>query len=526
MVFSRLTKHLKKWTSRDRDEAEEQIPPTPDPGPPSPPQPSEEAVQTEKKKKRKRSGRKKKPTSAAAVEKSGTKEDPALSMENWTPPPADSVPAVEGKTRFSELDLPLPLYRGICELGFQYCTPIQQQSLPHTLARKDIAGRAQTGTGKTAAFLITAISRFMRDPKPNRKDGSVRMLVLAPTRELAIQIHHDAEALGKYCGLRSRVVFGGMDRDRQARDLQCPVDILAGTPGRIIDYCRNRFLDLSEAEVLVIDEADRMLDMGFIPDVRRIIAQLPPTRKRQSLLFSATLDEKILRLAQNWLNEPVRVDIEPDCLVTDQVEQVFYSVSRQDKLALLLWILQHESVGRMLVFANRKDTSRRLAEKLRRYGIKCALMSGDIEQRKRLRLLEEFRQGKIPVVIATEVAARGLHVDDISHVVNYDMPYEPEMYVHRIGRTGRAGATGHSISFVCEYGGYMVMDLEEYLSKEIQTTTPSEDMLQLPPCPAGAELDSNADHHRRSFPSRRRSPRSGSSRRSGSGHSSGPRRRR
>ncbi len=393
-----------------------------------------------------------------------------------TQPTLVEPPPAEGKTRFFEFDVAKEVLLGIQDLGFQYCTPIQTQCIPDTLKGRDVLGKAQTGTGKTAAFLTSAFTRMLRHPRTHMEPGACRMLVLAPTRELAIQIHKDAEDIGKYCGFNNLVVFGGMGHKEQRNALQEHIDLLVGTPGRIIDYFRSGHLKLARAEILVIDEADRMLDMGFIPDVRRIVAQLPPTGKRQTMLFSATLTEDVTRLASRWLSDPLSVEIEPDQVVASSIDQQFYTVSRDDKFSLLMWLLKNEKVERMLVFVNRKDYTDRLAHALQAEGFSCEQMSGDIPQEKRIKILERFRSGKTPIIVATDVAARGIHVDDISHVVNYDMPHEPEDYVHRIGRTGRAGKVGQSVSFLCEYGAYLVPDLEKLLGIAIKCVQSPEGM--------------------------------------------------
>jgi ATP-dependent RNA helicase RhlB len=405
--------------------------------------------------------------------------------EPRTLPPLKEILFAEGKTRFADLPIAQEVLCGIQDLGFQFCTPIQAECLPPALAGKDVAGKAQTGTGKTAAFLAAAFTHLIRNPKDGRTPGSCRVLVLAPTRELAIQINDDAEVLAKYCGLTHLAVYGGMGFDKQRDALRRqPIDVLVGTPGRILDYCTRRDLHLSNTEILVIDEADRMLDMGFMPDVRRIVRKLPPAGNRQTMLFSATLTEEIVRLQAHLLANPVRIETEPETMVTDLIKQMFYSVSSDDKLALLLWILKNDDVERMLVFCNRKDSAEMLARTLRRRLIRSELLSGDVSQQNRLRILDNFRIGKTPVVVATDVAARGIHVDALSHVVNYDLPDSPEDYVHRIGRTGRAGTTGKSISFACEYGAYLIPELEKFLDSKIVCINPTQDMLSLPPLPA------------------------------------------
>lgn len=412
-------------------------------------------------------------TSAPIKRTNAPREIPTLPA--IVPPPEET-----GKMRFSDLALATEILAATQDLGFRYCTEIQAKCLPFAIAGKDLAAKAQTGTGKTAAFLASSMTRLLQKPCTDSIPGACRMLVLAPTRELAIQIGKDADDLAKYTPLTNRVIFGGMDHKEQRESLNIPVDILAGTPGRIIDFSRSGCLDLSRVEILVIDEADRMLDMGFIPDVSRIVGKLPPPGKRQTMLFSATLEPSVLRLANRWMRDPVSVASEPEHVVTDLIEQRFYAVTSDRKLAMLLSLIRAEKPERMLVFGNRKDHNRILAAKLYAYGVDAELLSGDVAQEKRLKILENFRSGKTRVLVATDVAARGIHVEGISHVVNYDLPEQPDDYVHRIGRTGRAGAKGISISFVCEYGAYMLPDLEQYTKETIHTIQPEEEMLVLP----------------------------------------------
>ena len=412
------------------------------------------------------------------------------------PEKLNDVPVVPGKTRFLDLALNEKIQFGIQHAGFEYCTPIQAMTLPVLLEGRDLAGKAQTGTGKTAAFLLAAFNTLMAKPLENHPNGQVRMLVLAPTRELAMQIHKDAENLGVFTGLTFRLVFGGMDYEKQRKSLDCPIDVLIGTPGRTIDFLRQKLIDLSKVEILVIDEADRMLDMGFIPDIKRIVASLPRKGERQTSLFSATLEESVLRLASGWLVDPIILESEPEQLVSDNIEQTFFSVLREEKLALLLYILRTREYDRVLIFGNRKDVNLRLQYDLAKYGFNVPVLSGDISQEKRIKILERFRSGAEKVVIATDVAARGIHVDDVSIVINYDLPERPEDYIHRIGRTGRAGHKGVSISFLCEYGAYYLPAIEELLKVQFHSTLPTEEMLQLPPLAEHPKLPENPDGHR------------------------------
>ena len=391
------------------------------------------------------------------------------------------VPPEAGKTRFLDMPLHEDLQFALQDIGFEYCTPIQEKALPYLLEGRDLAGKAQTGTGKTAAFLLALFQRMLTEPAPEPTPGRCRALILAPTRELAIQIHKDACDIAKYTGLYNTVVFGGMDHEKQRAALNRPIDVLIGTPGRVIDYARSGSLKLDSAAFLVLDEADRMLDMGFIPDVRRIIGMMPPREKRQTLLFSATLSPEITRLAAGFQRSDfVTVESEPDSIVGENIEQTFYSVSVREKLPMLCYTINHETFDRMLIFGNRKDHNLEIQHQLLRRGISCELLSGDIPQQKRLNILERFRSGETRILIATDVAARGIHVDDVSIVINYDLPEQAEDYVHRIGRTGRAGHKGKSISFVCEYGAYTMPAIEELLTCEFKSILPDEEMLVLP----------------------------------------------
>ena len=387
------------------------------------------------------------------------------------------VEPAEGKKRFHDFDLPSEVMHGIADLGFQYCTEIQALSLQNALDGKNIAGKAQTGSGKTAAFLVAILTRYLRTPESRAKTGGTpRALVIAPTRELVIQICKDADAIGKYCGLRSLAVYGGMDFDRQREELlDAPVDLLVATPGRLLDFCQRHVLHLENVDTLVIDEADRMLDMGFIPDVRRIMSHLPPKNKRATMLYSATLTDDVMRLASQWMEEPVKAEVESEHNATDTVRQVVYVIRAEDKFKVLYNHIALHPDARAIVFCNRKSTTEDVYESLERRGVKCEMLSGDVSQNKRLTVLENFRSGKIKIVVATDVAGRGIHVDDIEYVINFDFPYEAEDYVHRIGRTGRAGNTGIAISFADEDESFAIPEIEEYINEPLKCTIIQDD---------------------------------------------------
>ncbi len=366
--------------------------------------------------------------------------------------------------RFHDLDLPTELLHAVADLGFRYCTPIQAEVLPAAIAGRDIAGRAQTGTGKTAAFLLAALTRLLRAPRSDPRPGRPRALVLAPTRELAAQIERDARALGAHAPLSTLAVIGGSDLNRQRAALErAPTDLLIATPGRLLDLRERGNLRLDGVEILVIDEADRMLDMGFIPDVRRIVYSTPPRERRQTMFFSATLTELVLRLAEHWTRDPLRVNIEPERVAAEQISQIAYVVTAAEKFPLLCHMLRSGAAGRTLIFVNRRDTAERLTEALRRAGIVAGLLSGALSQAQRDRSLEEFRAGRLSALVATDVASRGLHVEGIATVVNFNLPLDPEDYVHRIGRTGRAGARGTAVTFASEDESFYLPPIEEFL---------------------------------------------------------------
>jgi len=408
------------------------------------------------------------------------------------------VEPCEGKKRFHDFDLPSEVMHGIADLGFKYCTEIQALSLEQALAGKNIAGKAQTGSGKTAAFLVAILTRYLRSPGERaRQGGAPRALVIAPTRELVIQICQDADAIGKYTGLRSIAIYGGMDYDRQRREiLSSPVDLLVATPGRLLDFTKTRVLDLSKVDTLVIDEADRMLDMGFIPDVRRIMSYLPPKNSRTTMLYSATLNDTVMRLARNWMEEPFKAEVEAETNATDTVKQVVYVIRAKDKFTVLFNHIALHPDSRAIVFCNRKSTTEDVYESLRIRGVNVEMLSGDVNQNKRLKVLNAFRDNEVKVIVATDVAGRGIDVKGLEYVINFDFPYEAEDYVHRIGRTGRAGSTGVAISFADEFESCQIPDIEEYINESLKCTVIGPDDPLLKPIPARhtklGEVDADA----------------------------------
>ncbi|MEL7024088.1 MAG: DEAD/DEAH box helicase [Pseudomonadota bacterium] len=369
---------------------------------------------------------------------------------------------------FATLPLPDSLMQGIRDAGFEHATPIQAQTLPIALEGNDVAGQAQTGTGKTAAFLIALYNQLLKSsPEVESGDTGIRALVLAPTRELAIQIADDAAVLGKHTGLRNALAYGGTDYDKQRSKIAAGCDVLIGTPGRIIDYFKQRVFHMNRAEVLVLDEADRMFDLGFIKDIRYLLRRLPAADERLNLLFSATLSYRVMELAAEHMNDPQLVRIEPEKVTADRVEQSIYYPANEEKIPLLIQLMGDLSIDRTMVFVNTKREAERLEDTLNANGIVAQAISGDVPQRKRLRMLKAFQSGELKVLIGTDVASRGLHIDDVTHVFNYDLPQDREDYVHRIGRTARAGASGVAISFGCENYVMSLPDIESYIGFRI-----------------------------------------------------------
>ena len=384
------------------------------------------------------------------------------------------TPRAAAQVKFDTLKLDVTVQKGIDALGFEFCSPIQAQILPHTLGGNDAIGKAQTGTGKTAAFLVTIFNDLLSHPiQGERFLGEPRAVIIAPTRELVMQIAEDAQELGRFTGLQTVTMIGGADYQKQLSKVnRAPVDLVVATPGRLIDFMERRDLALDRVEILVLDEADRMLDMGFIPQVKRIVRTTPRKEDRQTLLFSATFTQDVMNLAQQWTFEPVTVEIEPERVATASVDQKVYLVASSDRFSVLMDLLQDAEVESVIIFANRRDQVRRLHEKLSKAGVHCGMLSGEVTQAKRTRTLEQFKSGQCKVLVATDVAGRGIHVEGISHVVNYNLPEDPEDYVHRIGRTGRAGATGVSISFASEDDAFLLPDIEALLGHSLACISP------------------------------------------------------
>jgi len=375
---------------------------------------------------------------------------------------------IEKTLTFDELGLPEALMAGIRKAGFTQCTPIQAQTLPIALTGRDVAGQGQTGTGKTAAFLLAAFHQVLkRATKSSGSKTAPRVLIMAPTRELAVQIHADAEVLGAETGLRLAVVYGGENYDRQREQLEAGVDVLIGTPGRLIDYFKQGIYVLNQVEVFILDEADRMFDLGFIKDIRYVMRRLPPAEQRLNLMFSATLGYRVIELAYEHMNNPETVRVEPDKKTVGKITQIVYFPSNEEKKPLLIGLLRRMQASRTMVFVNTKREAEVVAKLLELNGIFAEAISGDVPQRKRLRMLRDFQTGELPVLVATDVASRGLHVPDVSHVINYDMPQDCEDYVHRIGRTARAGASGDSLSFACETYAFSLPEIEDYIGQRI-----------------------------------------------------------
>jgi ATP-dependent RNA helicase RhlB len=378
--------------------------------------------------------------------------------------------------RFEELNIPGAVMEGIRRAGFTECTPVQAEVLPQALKGSDIAAQAQTGTGKTAAFLIAIFSRMltMRPPGPG---PSPRALIIAPTRELVVQIEAEAKILEGSAGFRIVPVFGGIDYLKQRQEIMKGVDVMIGTPGRLIDYLKQNVYSLRKTQFLVIDEADRMFDMGFISDLRFLLRRMSPYNRRQSMLFSATLSHRVMELCYEHMNLPERFTITPEQVTVEKIEQEIYHVGRDEKFGMLLGILRREHGGRYLIFCNMKSTAERLELLLNANGLASSAITGDLPQKKRMKVLSHFKEGTLPILVATDVASRGLHIEGVTHVINYDLPQDREDYVHRIGRTARAGAEGRAISLACEECVHSLPDIEEYIREKIPVVAVTDEMI-------------------------------------------------
>ena len=378
--------------------------------------------------------------------------------------------------RFEELHIPEKVLQGIRAAGFTECTPVQTLTLPKALQGRDIASQAQTGTGKTAAFLIALFSRMLAVRSLGR-GTSPRALIIAPTRELVIQIDAEAKLLGGPAGFRIVPVYGGIDYLKQREEISKSVDVLIGTPGRLIDYLKQKAYNLRNTQFLVIDEADRLFDMGFISDLRYLLRKMSPYNRRQSMLFSATLSNRVLELCYEHMNNPERFAVTPEKVTVEQVEQEIYHVGTSEKFGVLLGILRREPGGRYLIFCNTRAAAERLEVILNANGYSAAAITGDLDQKKRLKVLSSFRTGTLPILVATDVASRGLHIEGVTHVINYDLPQDSEDYVHRIGRTARAGAGGRAISLACEAYVHSLPDIEELIRQKIPVMPLTEEMI-------------------------------------------------
>ncbi|MGH7356039.1 MAG: DEAD/DEAH box helicase [Candidatus Rokuibacteriota bacterium] len=405
---------------------------------------------------------------------------------------------------FATLDLPESVMRGIREAGFVTTMPIQEAALPIALRGKDVAGQSQTGTGKTAAFLIAIFTRLLRNEARPAQGSEPRVLIIAPTRELTVQIESDAVLLGRYTGLRTLAVYGGIDYGKQRDALAQGCDILVGTPGRLIDYLKQRVWSTRRVEVLVVDEADRMFDMGFIADLRFMLRRLPPPEKRQSFLFSATLSFRVLELTWEHMNNPSQITIMPQQKTAERVEQVLYHVGREDKFSLLLGLLKRSGGDRILIFSNTREEARRLEDRLIRNGWDARALTGDVDQKRRLKILNDFKEGRLPVLVATDVASRGLHIEAVSHVVNWDLPQDAEDYVHRIGRTARAGAAGQAIGLVDEASALNLEAIEKFISQKIPVEWAEDDLFVPEIKPTAEERRRYAQERRARFEARDR----------------------
>ncbi|MBC8212170.1 MAG: DEAD/DEAH box helicase [Gammaproteobacteria bacterium] len=423
---------------------------------------------------------------------------------------------------FSSLPLEPGLQQALKDNKLEFCTPIQAESLPVLLDNRDCAGQAQTGTGKTLAFLLACMQRLLKHPEIETTPGKPKVLILAPTRELALQIHKDAQTLVQHTGLKLAICYGGMAYEQQKSQFEQPVDILIGTPGRLIDFLKQKLYTLKSAQCLVLDEADRMFDMGFINDVRFMLRRLPPPEQRLSMLFSATMAQKVMELAYEHMNNAILIKIESDSPAVERIDQTMYHPANSEKIPLLLGLIKKFQPERAIIFSNTKHAATRVWEYLMSNGHQSALISGDIPQKKRESLLQKFHDGEYAFLVATDVASRGLHIPDVTHVFNYDLPDLGEDYVHRIGRTARAGNKGHAISFACEDYAMNMMDIESYIQRSVPNLPITSDLL-IQPIPRKRLIERKPRPNSKPGQGRQR-PHQGASRGGQNDTSKGPRR--
>jgi len=396
---------------------------------------------------------------------------------------------------FSEFPLHPVLTDALQSAGFEHCTEIQELSLPLMLQGKDITAQSQTGTGKTAAFLLGMYQRLLDNPVDSERNPTdLRAIILAPTRELAIQIYKDAMQIGENTEFKTVLAYGGTDYEKQRRQLEQGVDILIGTPGRIIDYFKQKVFSLKRVEVMVLDEADRMFDLGFISDIRYVLRRMPDPHERLNLLFSATLSHRVMELAYEHMDNPANLKTRSDQIAAEKVTQRVFHPASNEKIPLLIGLMRKLTPARSIVFVNTK----RVAEKVHAYlagnDVKAEVLSGDVRQNKRQRLITELANGQLNTLIATDVAARGLHIEGVTHVFNFDLPQNAEDYVHRIGRTARAGASGEAISFACEEYVFSLPEIEELLGHEITAASISDDLLPELAAPAKTQRSKSHRH--------------------------------
>ncbi|MDP2561007.1 ATP-dependent RNA helicase RhlB [Psychrobium sp. 1_MG-2023] len=408
---------------------------------------------------------------------------------------------------FQQLGLVETLHQALVSVGYTQCTPIQAMALPHLLQGKDIAGQAQTGTGKTLAFLVATFNHLLKNPVTEpRKANQVRSVIMAPTRELAIQIYNDAKPLAQSTGIKLALVYGGESYDKQVAELEKGADIVVATTGRLIDFMKQGFIDLRSVQAAVLDEADRMFDLGFIKDIRYIFRRMPEANERLNMLFSATLSYKVRELAYDNMNEPEHIEIEPTQKTSTNVKEEIFYPANEDKIPLLLTLMEEEWPDKAIVFSNMKHKCEEVWGFLAADGHRVGLLTGDVPQKKRLRILEQFTSGALDVLVATDVAARGLHISDVDYVFNFDLPDDAQDYVHRIGRTGRAGAKGHSISFACEQFALNLPAIEEYIEHQIPVSNYEKDALITDIAPPKRIARPHKDRNNKDYPKRHNGP--------------------